>query len=102
MSALINQIFRLALSASLLDRDTFVEKVSGMLELYKNDPQQMEKVASGLYQYLEDLKYRVDTKAMLKDVVDYAKIPDSKDIRELSKSIEKLSQQIREQKTSAK
>jgi hypothetical protein len=101
MSSLINQIFRLALSVSLLDRDTFVEKVSGMLELYKNDPEQMEKVATGLYDYLEDLKSRMDTKAMLKDVVDHARLPDSKDIKELSKAIEQLAKEIREQKTSA-
>jgi len=101
MTALINQIFRLALSVSLLDRDTFVEKVSGMLELYKDDPEQMEKVATGLYDYLADLKSRMDTKAMWKDVVDHAKLPDSKDIKELSKAIEKLAVEIREQKIAA-
>ena len=98
MSALINQIFRLALSVSLLDRDTFVEKVSGLLEVYKNDPEQMEKVATGLYDYLQDLKGRMDTKAMLKDVVDHARLPEGKDINELSKAIEKLVKEIREQK----
>ena len=101
MSTLINQIFRLALSVSLLDRDTFVEKVSGLLEVYKDDPEQMEKVAAGLYTYLEDLKGRMDTKAMWKDVIDHAKLPDSKDIKELSKAIEKLANEIREQKTPA-
>ena len=101
MSALINQVFRLALSVSLLDRDTFVEKVSGMLEMYKNDPEQMEKVATGLYSYLQDLKGRMDTQAMLKDVVDHAKLPDSKDIRQLSEAIEKLAIEIREQNIQA-
>lgn len=101
MSAFINQILRLALSVSLLDRDTFVEKVSGMLEVYKDDPEQMEKVARGLYDYLEDLKSRMDTKAMLTDVVGSAKLPDSTDIKNLSRAIEKLAKEIREQKISA-
>jgi hypothetical protein len=101
MSSLINQVFRLALSVSLLDRDTFVDKVSGLLEVYKNDPEQMDKVAAGLYTYLEEMKGRMDTKAMLKDVVDHAKLPESNDIKELSKAIEKLAQELHQQKTTA-
>lgn len=97
MSGLINHVVRLGLSLSLMDRDLFVKKVSEILEIYKDDPEQMEKVARGLYQYLEDVKGRMDTKAMWSDVVDNAKIPSKEEINDLSKAINKLADEIHEQ-----
>lgn len=97
MSGLINHVVRLGLSLSLMDRDLFVKKVSEILEIYKDDPEQMEKVARGLYQYLEDVKGRMDTKAMWSEVVDSAKLPSKEEINDLSKAINKLATEIHEQ-----
>jgi hypothetical protein len=94
MSGIVNNAIRLALSVSLLERDSFIKNVSEVLEAYKNDPEKMEKVASGLYQYLEDLKERMNTKSMITEIVDDAKLPTGKDMKELSKAIEKLSMVI--------
>ena|SRR5687767_8447232 len=99
MSTFMNQILRLGLSLSLMDRDLFVKKVAEILELYKNDPEQMEKIARALYQYMDDLKSRMDTKAMLNDVVNHANLPTKDEITELSKAIKKLTKEIHSQKT---
>ncbi len=100
MSTLINNVIRLGLSLSLMDRDLFITKVSEILELYRNDPEQMEKVARGLYQYLEEVKSRMDTKSMLTDVVDHAQLPTGDDMKKLTKAIKKLADEIHEQKNS--
>lgn len=97
MSGLMNQIVRLGLSLGLMDRELFVAKVSEVLETYKDDPEQMEKVAKGLYQYLEDMKGRMDTKALLTDVVDSTKMPTRDDLSELTKAINKLADEMHEQ-----
>jgi cell division protein ZapA (FtsZ GTPase activity inhibitor) len=97
MSGLMNQIVRLGLSLSLMDRELFVTKVSEMLEVYKDDPEQMEKIAKGLYQYLDDMKGRMDTKALLTDVVDSAKMPTKDDLSELTKAINKLADEMHQQ-----
>ena len=97
MSGLINNISRLVLSLSLMDRDLFVKKVSEILEVYKNDPEQMEKIASGLYQYMEEVKSRMDTKSMLTDVVDSAKLPSKHELDELSKAINNLANEMHKQ-----
>jgi hypothetical protein len=90
MSEIVNNAIRLALSISLLDRDSFIKNVSEVLEVYKDNPEKMEKVAAGLYQYLEDFKDRLNTKSMVADIVADAKLPKGNDLNELSKAIEKL------------
>ena len=97
MSGLMNHIIRLALSMSLMDRELFINKTAEIMQLYKDDPAQMEKIARGLYQYLEEVKNRMDTKSMLNDVVDYAKIPSKDEINELTNAIHSLAKEIKNQ-----
>lgn len=97
MSGLMDQIIRLGLSLSVMDRDLFVEKVSEVLAVYKDDPEQMQKVAQGLLQYIEDMKGRMDTKAMWSDVLEGAKLPTKDDINDLTKAINKLAEEMHEQ-----
>lgn len=98
MSSLLNTILRLGLSLSLMDRELFVSKVAEFLEQYRDDPEQMERVAQGLYRYLEELKSRMDMKDMVSGVVESTNMPTREEIQELTKAIEKLSKEIHEQK----
>jgi DNA-binding transcriptional MerR regulator len=98
MSGILNHVIRLALSLSLMDRDLFIKNVSEILERYKNDPEQMEKIAAGIYTYLEEVKNRMDTKAVIHDAIDASKIPSKEQITELSDAINKLAEEIRQQK----
>lgn len=97
MSGLMNNVLRMALSLSLMDRDLFVRKVSELLEQYRNDPEQMQKIASGIYQYLDEVKSRMDTKSMISDAINSTKMPTHEEISELTTAINKLADEIREQ-----
>lgn len=97
MSGLINHITRLALSLSLMDRELFIQKVSEVLEQYKNDPEQMEKIAAGLYQYMDEMRDRMNTKAMINDAIDYAKVPSAEQIDGLTEAIKNLTHEIHQQ-----
>lgn len=98
MSSILNHVIRLALSLSLMDRDLFIKKVADMLEQYKNDPEQMEKIAAGIYKYLEEVKSRMDAKSVIHDAIDASNIPSKDQITELSEAINKLAEEIRQQK----
>lgn len=97
MSGLMNSVIRMALSLSLMDRDLFVRKVSDILEQYRHDPEQMEKIAAGIYQYLEEVKSRMDTKSLIADAIGQAKVPSKEEIHELTEAINKLAAELHEQ-----
>lgn len=88
----------MGLSLGLMDRELFVHKVAEFLEQYRNDPEQMEKVAAGLYKYLEEVKERMDMKDVLSDAAGKADLPTAGDIHDLKKAIEKLTEEIQNQK----
>ena len=97
MNSVISQTIRLALSMSLMDRELFVLKVATFLERYRDDPATMEKVAAGLFTYLEEVKNRMDMKDTVSSAVSAANLPGKDEIAELTKAIEKLAAEIQEQ-----
>lgn len=97
MSGLLQHMFRLGLSLSVLDREIFVEKVAGFLEQYRDNPEQMEKLANGLFQYLQDMKHRMDMKDSVQSAVDGANLPSSNEVKALTEAIEKLTREIEQQ-----
>jgi DNA-binding transcriptional MerR regulator len=97
MSGLMHHVLRLGLTLSLMDRDVFVKNVAEFLEKYKNDPVQMEKIARGLFQYLEDLKARMDMQDAVQGAVSAADMPRSEEIQALTDAIEKLTRQMEQQ-----
>jgi hypothetical protein len=94
MSERVNNAIRLGLSLSMLNKDSFAENVSMLLEKYQNNPEKLEKIAAGLYQYLEDVRDRMDTKSKLTNVVKNINVPTNNEINELTKAIHKLSEVI--------
>lgn len=87
----------MALTLGLMDRELFVSKVAEFLEQYRNDPEQMEKIAAGLYQYLDDMKNRMDFQDTVNNAVSSANLPNREEVAELTKAIEKLAAEIHEQ-----
>lgn len=96
----MQHMLKFGLSVSLMDRELFVKKVSEFLEQYRNDPEQMEKVASGLYHYLEEIKSKMDMKDAVSSAVAGSNLPGSDDIHQLTVAIENLTREIQQQKQS--
>jgi len=78
-----------------MDREIFVKEVSSFLEQYRNDPVMMESVAQKLFQYLEDMKHRMDMKEVISGALSNQQIPTKKDIDSLKEAIEKLTAEIK-------
>lgn len=100
MSGFFYEILRFGLTVSLMDRDLFVSKVSEFLEQYRNDPEMMEKISQHLYQYLEDVKQRMEMKDLIHSALESKNLPTHEDIKSLTKAIEKLVQELQKNKAS--
>ncbi|MCX7744508.1 MAG: phasin family protein [Flavobacteriales bacterium] len=94
MSSIFEQILRFGLTMSLMDRELFVSKVSEFLEQYRNDPEMMEKISQRLYQYLEEVKQRMEMKDLISSALESRNLPTNEDVRALTKAIEKLTQEL--------
>ncbi len=98
MSGIFDQILRFGLTMSLMDRELFVSKVSEFLEQYRNDPEMMERVSQRLYQYLEEVKQRMEMKDLISSALESRNLPSSEDVRALTEAIEKLIQELQKNK----
>lgn len=98
MSGIFDGILRLGLTISLMDRDLFVSKVSEFLEQYRNDPEMMEKISQHLYQYLEEVKQRMEMKDLLSSALESRNLPSHEDVKALTEAIEKLTQELQKNK----
>lgn len=95
MAGIIQNLVQFGLTLSLMDREVFVKEVSSFLEQYRNDPAMMESVAQKLYQYLEDMKHRMDMKEIISGAHSNQQIPTKADIDTLKEAIEKLTEEIK-------
>lgn len=98
MSGIFDQILRFGLTMSLMDRELFVSKVSEFLEQYRNDPEMIEKVSQRLYDYLEEVKQRMEMKDLISLALESRNLPSNEDIKALTEAIEKLSQELHKNK----
>jgi DNA-binding transcriptional MerR regulator len=98
MSGILDQILRFGLTMSLMDRELFVSKVSEFLEQYRNDPELMEKVSQRLYQYLEEVKQRMEMKDLISSALESRNLPSNEDVKALTEAIEKLTQELQKNK----
>jgi hypothetical protein len=94
MSEMLSQLLRFGLSVSTMDRELFVSKVSSLLEMYRNDPETMEKISQQLYQYLTDVKSQMDLQNAISQAIGNNEMPTAKDVNELTQAIEKLTQEL--------
>lgn len=98
MSGIFDQILRFGLTMSLMDRDLFVSKVSEFLEQYRNDPEMVEKISQRLYQYLEEVKQRMEMKDLISSALESRNLPSNDDVKALTEAIEKLTQELQKNK----
>ena len=98
MSRLFSKLLQLGIVASLHDKDAFIDKVSGVIERYQQDPEKAEKLARGLLEYLQQVNTNINTENSIKNALSDADIPDSGKVDELTKAIQELTHELRQQK----
>jgi predicted unusual protein kinase regulating ubiquinone biosynthesis (AarF/ABC1/UbiB family) len=96
MSELINTLVRWGILASVADREAFIEKVSAVLEEYRADPVQADKLAKLLAAYLEDAKENLNTKRIIKKFIVEGKVATKNDVDELKKTVKELLNEFQE------
>jgi len=98
MSRLFSKLLQLGIVASLHDKDAFVEKVSGVIERYQQDPEKAEKLARSLLEYLQQVNTNINTESSVRNALSDSNLPDSEKIDELTKAIQELTNELRQQK----
>lgn len=96
--SLITKLLQLGIVASLTDKEAFVNKVSGVIERYQQDPEQAEKLARGLVEYLQQVNANINTETSIKNALSGVDLPGSDKIDELTKAIKDLTHELRQQK----
>ena len=96
MSELINTLIRWGILASISDREAFIEKVSGILEEYRADPAQAEKLAKLLTAYLEDVKENINAKRMIKKFLVDGHVATKEDVQDLNHTLKELVNEFQE------
>lgn len=93
---MLKNLIAMGLTLGLNDRDAFVNKVSGLIEQYQQNPEQAEEWAANIATFLEQLKddFRLQSsiKAGVKDGMPKAQI------EKLTAAIEQLTIQMQQQK----
>jgi polyhydroxyalkanoate synthesis regulator phasin len=58
----------------------------------------MEKVSQRLYQYLEEVKQRMEMKDLISSALESRNLPSNEDVKALTEAIEKLTQELQKNK----
>lgn len=98
MSGIIKNLFAMGISVGMADKEAFVEKVSGFIQEYQNNPEQAHKWAEALVKYLDDMKDNVRLQNNMEQSFKNAGIADGKNVEELTQAIKALTEQLQKQK----
>src|SRR5262245_15960251 len=98
MGSLLSKLLQLGIVASLSDTEAFVNKVSGVIERYQQDPEKAEQLARGLAEYLQDVRANINLQSSIKSAISDLDFPDNEKIDELTKAIRELTDELRQQK----
>jgi len=95
---MIKDILSIGVTLGLSDRETFVTKVSGMINEYQQDPAVADKWAKIFTQYIEDRKEDYRMRKVIDSSLAHSNVPDKESINDLKRAIEQLTQAIQMKK----
>ena len=97
MKDMIKDLLAIGTTIGLSDREAFVDKVSGMINEYQQDPAVADKWAEIFTRYIEDRKDDYRMRKVIDSSIAHSNMPDKENIDKLVKAIEHLTQ-VLEQK----
>ncbi len=92
----IKDLLALGITMGLSDRETFVKKVSGLLEEYQQDPEKAEQWSKGIVKFLEEV--RDDFRLQRNIRVSIADSLPKEGVDELVKAMKELTHELQKQK----
>jgi hypothetical protein len=98
MRSLFSKLLQMGIIASLHDKETFISKVSGVIERYQQNPEQAEKLARSLAEYLQQVNTNINTETSIRNAISGMDFPDNEKVDELTKAIQELTRELRQQK----
>ena len=98
MLNLFSSLLRLGITVSVSDRETFVNKVSEFIEGLEQKPENAERWAKALADYLEDTKSNINLENSIKNAVSNANLPDNEKIEKLIDAIRELTHELQQHK----
>jgi Holliday junction resolvase RusA-like endonuclease len=94
MGDMLKNLLAMGITFGLSDRDAFVDKVSGVIQNYKDNPEEADKIAVGVVNYLEELKDNIRLQSSIKQSVNNSNLAQKEDIDNLIKAIKDLTTKI--------
>jgi Holliday junction resolvase RusA-like endonuclease len=94
MGDMLKNLLAMGITFGLSDRDAFVDKVSGVIQNYKENPEEADKIAVGVVNYLEELKENIRLQTSIKQSVNNSNLAQKEDIDNLIKAIKDLTNKI--------
>lgn len=94
MGDMLKNLLAMGITFGLSDRDAFVDKVSGVIQNYKENPEEADKIAVGVVNYLEELKDNIRLQTSIKQSVNNSNLAQKEDIDNLIKAIKDLTTKI--------
>jgi len=94
MGDMLKNLLAMGITFGLSDRDAFVDKVSGVIQNYKENPEEADKIAVGVVNYLEELKENIRLQTSIKQSVNNSNLAQKEDIDNLIKAIKDLTTKI--------
>src|SRR5829696_5398900 len=95
--SLFNTLLRLGIISSLSDRESFINKISQLIERYYDDPEAAERLARIVATYLEDVKNNLNMSNAVKYSLRKSDMATKEDIEEIQKMVQDLVAEIRKQ-----
>jgi uncharacterized protein YegL len=92
----IKNLLALGISIGLTDRETFVKKVSGLIEDYQKDPEKAEQISQGIVNFLEEMKEDFRLQRNMRSAISDS-LP-KENIHELVKAMQELTKELQQQK----
>ncbi len=98
MQHFAKHLLAIGITAGLADRESFIKKVSGVIEEYQQDPEKAEKWAKLVVAYLEQIKDDIRMQQVMESSINNSNAPAKKDIEQLTDAIRELTIKMQEQK----
>lgn len=97
MPNILRSLLTMGLTLSLSDKEAFVKKVADLLEQYRENPEEAEKWAKAIAEYMEQVKDDLRMQANIQSGVKHSSLPDKEQIERLTAAVESLTRQMQKQ-----
>ena len=98
MPNILRSLLTMGLTVGLSDKEAFIQKVAGVIEQYRQNPEEAEKWAAAAAEFLEQWKDDLRMQTNIHHGVKSSGLPDKEQMERLTAAIEKLTREMQKPK----